>query len=77
MRRVEMAGDARCGGVAAEAAASFVRVEPATHGGLEIVGVRGVVTSGEIERLERFVEAEVAFVEAAVAFVDVGLSFVA
>ena len=63
--------------MAAEAAAGFVAVEPAAHGGFEIVGIGGVVAGGEIERLERFVEAEMGFGGAAVAFVDVGLSFVA
>ena len=77
VRRVEMAGDVGCGGVAAEAAAGFVGVEPAAHGGFEVVGIGGVVAGGEVERLEGFVEAEMAFVEAAVAFVDVGLAFVA
>ena len=72
-----MAGDAGGGGVAGEAAAGFVGVEPAAHGGFEIVGIVGVVTGGEIKRLQRFVEAEVAFVEAAVALVDIGLAFVA
>ncbi len=77
MRRVEMAGDAGRSRVAAEAAARFVGVEPAAHRGFEIVGSGGVVAGGEIERLQRFVEAEMAFVEAAVAFVNVGLAFVA
>jgi hypothetical protein len=77
MRSVEVTGDAGGGGVAAEAAASFAGVEPAAHGGFEIIGITGVVAGGEIERLQRFVEAEVAFVKAAVAFVDVGLAFVA
>ena len=77
MRRVEMAGDAGGGGVAAEAAARFVGVEPAAHRGFEVVGSGGVVAGGEIERLQGFVEAEMAFVEATVALVDVGLAFVA
>ena len=77
MRSIEMAGDAGRCSVAAEAAARFVGVQPAAHRGFEIVGSGGVVAGGEIERLQRFVEAEMAFVEAAVAFVDVGLAFVA
>ena len=77
MRCVEMAADAGGGGVAAETALRFAGVEPAAHGGSEIVGIAGVVTGGEVERSERFVEAEMAFVEAAVALVDVGLAFVA
>jgi len=52
MRRVEMAGDAGGGGVAAEAAARFVGVEPAAHRRFEVAGSGGVMAGGEIERLQ-------------------------
>jgi len=77
MRRIETSCDAGRSRMAAEASAGFAGVEPAAHRGFEIIGITGVVAGGEIERLQRFVEAEVAFVKAAVAFVDVGLAFVA
>jgi len=77
MRCVEMAADAGGGGVAAETALRFAGVEPAAHGGFEIVGIVGDVAGGEVESLERFVEAQMGFVELTVAFVEVSLAFVA
>ncbi len=77
LRDVEFFGGGGGGGVTAETAAGFVGVEPAAHGGFEIVGIVGDVAGGEVESLERFVEAQMGFVELAVAFVEVSLAFVA
>src|ERR1700676_2383821 len=72
---IETIGEGGRRRVASEAAARFVGDHAAAQSGCEIVGGRAAVSGGEVQALQRSVEAQAALVEGAVILIEVGLAF--